>query len=82
MATIAELKLIRRNEARLLMLENRKLQERDRIINDIKKIRRARNREKDERKAKAKKELQRIASGAKRAGGAVIRYLQRLRDSN
>lgn len=87
MVTIAELEGIRKREANLLMIETKKLQavkkvqtEKDKLINEIRRIRKARNRDKEELKSKSRKELKKIASGAKRAGSTVIRYLQRIRD--
>ena len=86
MATIAELKRIRRQEALKLKVENSKLRkaralddEKAKIVKDIKRIRAARMRDQIERRKKANRELEKIKSGAKKASRKVIDFLYRIR---
>lgn len=88
MVTISELKKIRQSEAKKLMAMNKKIskarkidKEKEELIKDIKRIKAARNKDRQKLKQEASKKLRVIKSTGKKVGKSIIRYLQDLRDS-
>lgn len=82
MVTISELKAIRKMEGKKLQTENSLERQKNRIIQDIKRIRRSRMGDKIERQKKAGAKLQDIKRTGLKVGRKVISFLQDLRDSN